>query len=1191
MLHVPPESNEFEDEIIPLILPHGNNALDFIFRAKKTGEHLEVHDEGPYQMGTVREPLVEGTKGAPQFGPERPRVYSDLSPEEKDRYNADIQATNILLQGLPKDIYTLINHYTNTKDIWDNHKGETIHDNHVQFAKLINDMRNIKMTMSRMQLNSKFVNNMLPEWGRFVTAVKHNRGLRDSNYDQLYAYLKQHETHAKENKMMLERFSQHTVDPLALMSNVSNPQRYSPSSSTSSSTQVPQHLADNSHLDSSISLAEKLIENLTNTLALLTQSYKTFLPQTNNQLRTSSNARNQATVQNGRVVADDCDAFDSDVDEAPTAQTMFMANLSSADPYVKDNEVPVVHSNVSSAPNDAFMMIYNDMCKPHAQSVAIGYKNPLCLNRAKQVQPTLYNGHEIIKDNHAPAKVHNTEDTLEIAEITRKKMNDKMKDPECVTHKVKIAPHDYSKENFLATFTPQKQLTPEQIFWSYDLIKLKSEALKEQTIISRPIKALTVITPTRLTEGERGFKQTKECYLKEVIPSFKTLKDNFEGIQKSLTKEIKEMKDVFEELEAEVAQNVVDRKHDAIEQKNRLITNDNLIADCLSKEVFYVATNSELNVARFIEMHVVNTIVEARCLALKAELANLREKNHHDNQEELINRFSKLEVNHLNLQLKYQNLKDNFRNTPPTPDKETPDFDSVFVIGKMQASLQGKDNVIRQLKKQISQLQVTRSDTDVRFRNDHFGAIMGYRDYVIGESVISRVYYVEGLGHNLFSVGQFFDSDLEVAFKKHSCYVRDTNGVELIKGSRESNLYIISVEDMMKSSLIPTPNFLTPGQIKHPRVERPVHPAQAVQALVNSVGCWFQAMQNEIYEFDRPQPDCVMIIALKWIYKVKLDEYGDVLKNKARLVAKGYRQEEGIDFEESFAPIARIEAIRIFITTAASKNITIYQMDVKTAFLNGELKEEVYVSQPEGFVDPDHPTDVYRLKKALYGLKQAPRAWYDTLSRFLLDNKFSKGAVDPTLFTRKTGKHILLVQIYVDDIIFVGNKMHKAFPLPVIKFPLAEEVPTTSYGNFRAEGSETLEKTFTRLQVIVGQLQFIDVEVKQDDLNQKFLTSLAPEWLMHTIVWRNRSDLDTMSLDDLYNHLKVYETEVQKKTEPKTQNMTFISSVKHSRRNDEVNTASVYTGSSNVPTASVNVATISISQETACAYIASQSSG
>ncbi|GJR28716.1 retrovirus-related pol polyprotein from transposon TNT 1-94 [Tanacetum coccineum] len=108
----------------------------------------------------------------------------------------------------------------------------------------------------------------------------------------------------------------------------------------------------------------------------------------------------------------------------------------------------------------------------------------------------------------------------------------------------------------------------------------------------------------------------------------------------------------------------------------------------------------------------------------------------------------------------------------------------------------------------------------------------------------------------------------------------------------------------------------------------------------------------------------------------KLDEYGDVLKNKARLVAKGYQQEEGIDFKESFAPVARIEAIHIFIANATSKNMTIYQMDVKTTFLNGKLKEEVYVSQPEGFVDPDHPTYVYHLKNALYGLKQAPRAWF-----------------------------------------------------------------------------------------------------------------------------------------------------------------------------------------------------------------------
>ncbi|GKC06866.1 retrovirus-related pol polyprotein from transposon TNT 1-94, partial [Tanacetum coccineum] len=162
-------------------------------------------------------------------------------------------------------------------------------------------------------------------------------------------------------------------------------------------------------------------------------------------------------------------------------------------------------------------------------------------------------------------------------------------------------------------------------------------------------------------------------------------------------------------------------------------------------------------------------------------------------------------------------------------------------------------------------------------------------------------------------------------------------------------------------------------------------------------GTW---QKRSLWFYEKGNGFRVLGFWIRWIYKVKLDEYGDVLKN--RLVAKGYRQEEEINFEEFFAPVACIEAIRIFIANVASKNMTIYQMDIKTAFLNGELNEEVYVSQPEGFVDPDLPTHVYHIKKALYGLKQAPKAWYNTLSRFLLENKFSKGVVDPALFTRKT---------------------------------------------------------------------------------------------------------------------------------------------------------------------------------------------
>ncbi|GJX58751.1 gag-pol polyprotein [Tanacetum coccineum] len=161
---------------------------------------------------------------------------------------------------------------------------------------------------------------------------------------------------------------------------------------------------------------------------------------------------------------------------------------------------------------------------------------------------------------------------------------------------------------------------------------------------------------------------------------------------------------------------------------------------------------------------------------------------------------------------------------------------------------------------------------------------------------------------------------------------------------------------------------------------------------------WIKAIQEELYQFDQldvwelvDRPLCKNVINMKWLWKNKRDEENNVIRNKACLVAKGYIQQEGINFEESFAPVARLEAVRLFAAYAAHKSFPIYQMDVKTTFLNGPLKEEVNVNQPDGFVDPHHPDKVYRLKKALYGLK-APRAWYDELLNFLVSKGFSKEA-------------------------------------------------------------------------------------------------------------------------------------------------------------------------------------------------------
>ncbi|KAL0537384.1 hypothetical protein IC582_026362 [Cucumis melo] len=186
-------------------------------------------------------------------------------------------------------------------------------------------------------------------------------------------------------------------------------------------------------------------------------------------------------------------------------------------------------------------------------------------------------------------------------------------------------------------------------------------------------------------------------------------------------------------------------------------------------------------------------------------------------------------------------------------------------------------------------------------------------------------------------------------------------------------------------------------------------------------------MQEELLQFKRnnvwtlvPKPNGATVIGTKWIFKNKTDESRSIIRNKACLVAQGYAQVEGVDFDETFAPLARLEAIRLLLSISCFRKFKLFQMHVKSAFLNGYLNEEVYVTQPKGFVDPEFPQYVYKLNKALYRLKQAPRAWYERLTMYLGERGYSRGETDKTLFINKTSTNLIVAQIYVDDIIFGG---------------------------------------------------------------------------------------------------------------------------------------------------------------------------
>ncbi|GKC18814.1 retrovirus-related pol polyprotein from transposon TNT 1-94 [Tanacetum coccineum] len=377
----------------------------------------------------------------------------------------------------------------------------------------------------------------------------------------------------------------------------------------------------------------------------------------------------------------------------------------------------------------------------------------------------------------------------------------------------------------------------------------------------------------------------------------------------------------------------------------------------------------------------------------------------------------------------------------------------------------------------------------VRFSNDHFAAITGYGDYVQGNLTICHVYYIEGLGHNLFLVGQFCDGDLENRSIVHTRH--NKTPYELTRQKKPNVQYF----HVFGSLSYPINDRDDLGKMKlKADIVLETHSDKQIQEDVveldgNTIMHCFENPEFEEAESSSNYQDSSNMHEFhqqhrytdKWTKnhpikqtcnqdKIALEKQNTIIQNKSCLIAKGYSQQEGIDFEESFAPVARLEVVRMFVAYTAHKNFTTYQVDVKTTFLNGPLKKEVFVSQPEGFVDLNFPNHVNRLKKALYGLKQAPRAWNYKLFSFLIEHNFIKGIVDLTLFIRRHEDDILLVQIYVDDIIFgstninFSNRFAKLMKgyfemsmMGEMKFFLELQIHQFPHGIFINESQYTLE--------------------------------------------------------------------------------------------------------------------------------------
>nr|GEV49407.1 reverse transcriptase domain-containing protein [Tanacetum cinerariifolium] len=947
------------------------------------------------------------------------------SDQEKKIQKIDRLARSLLIQGLSNDIYSLIDSNKTAKDLCDalaRHmlgseygeqdrkavvlyeyetfkatKGELLLDTYIRYLQVINDLKKCGYSKDNCELNFKFLNNPQPEWKQYATMMRQNKNLMDINIDALYNIIKQNQGDFNDAMGLKKKTVVVTSDPLALIAE---------------KTKVNKRKEKVVVSFDSEGSDEDDFSELKKVTALLANDFnqkKIYSNSTNNNLRTSS-ASNSANKKQEYVKSDDKKEDKKIEEKKRDLSKVKCYNCKKEGHFAKDFK----KSKVKDYDYYKTKML---LAKKDKDEQVLLAENHAWMESSSDSDQEI--NANMVFMTHMKKVLSDSENSSSSSDetIAEKKTVVVTSDPlALIAEKTKV---NKRKEKVVVSFDSEGSDED-------DFSKLKKEINANMVFLAQIEKVLSYLEASSLSAHDKIAGVSFYTSESKSKSEYATSKYYDNSTNYGLFVNNDDDQDIFHDsseifykshigLQMDHDQLAVD--HNDSEETAKLINQqmsslkpyvptvilEKIIIDLEDEVVSLLEKEKEnLGTIESLKSKDLDTLSSVRrpkpsgvmwkkkgsSNTVKADLSSIN----HSNLNKKVKRYYRKDLLLCNNSHLVDTKNEYDCNAAMHADCNSYDVDIVQIClwiidsGCSNHMTRNRALLINFLEKFLE---------TIRFENNDFAVIAGYGDVVIGSMTIKRVYYVKGLDHNLFSIGQYCDKGLEVAFRKSACSVQNKNDFH---ESVHVNFDEISEMASKQFSLEPgLTNLNEKRKSLNPTVSQVEETSKKdledlfqnfydeyfdASKLKKSLTTNVETLNNKGEVFHEPYPH-----EQKWtkdhsLHKIigdpkssnKKDESSLVIRNKARLVAVGHSQQEGIDYDEMFAPVARIEAIHLFLAYVVHKDFTVYQMDVKTTFLNGVLKEEVYVAQPLGFVSKQYSDYVYALDKALYGLKQAPRA-------------------------------------------------------------------------------------------------------------------------------------------------------------------------------------------------------------------------